>query len=106
IEHGVVDGKLVVREAVGERPRFWVWSTQGLQSGREASRSRQLASPAARPAGKQAETRSAQAAPARPAADRPAPRPAAAPAPRVVLPSGSIQTETVAPTRVVLEREG
>lgn len=105
IEHGVVDGKLVVREAVGERPRFWVWSNQGLQRGREASRPRQAAKPAPRPAPKQPETRTTPAAPARPTAARPAPR-AAAPAPRVVLPSGSIQTETVAPTRVVLEREG
>lgn len=113
LDAAVVDGKLVMRERVDDRARLWMWSQDGIRTGRE---------PAPQPIA--APSRPTPAAPRRTAVPHPAParqppparaaaptrtsassRPAA-PAEIRLPPAGSISREAEQPVTVVLERGG
>lgn len=125
VEAAVIDGVLVMREARDERARFWVWSANGLTTGREAAapppaRERPRAATTTKPKPQAPKPRGTQ--PAKPAVAQksrtPKHRPTAAAATpasrtsssstasRITLPSGSIQTTPVEPVRVVLQKGG
>lgn len=101
LQAAVIDDRMVIRETSGQRPQFWIWGTDGVRRGREPAPQRAAARPAPAPAP------APVAAPRPGPSSSPAPRPQVAqrpqPAPAVVMPSGSIETEVLTPTRVVLE---
>lgn len=111
LQAAVVDDRLLVREQVDERAQFWIWGPDGVRYGREpapqrasarpatptrqaAPASRQAASPARAGSSANAGRASAARTPARPAPATPALR----------MPSGTVQTDVLTPTRVVLEK--
>lgn len=123
VESAVIDGQLVMREAIDDRARFWIWSAGGLATGREEAapppvreRSRPATAktppPKPRPAAPAASSAKPAAAkkPQGTAARKPAATASRAsattPASRVTLPSGSIRTTPVEPVRVVLQKGG
>lgn len=115
VEVGLQGDRMIVREAVEGLARFWIWSPNGVVHGREKPAARTIATvpppaQAPRPAPRQQAPQPRTAAQARPVAQARKPAPAAAPAPArnrtVVMPTGSIRTDPIQPTTVVLVRGG
>lgn len=111
LDAAVVDGKLVMRERVDERARLWVWSQDGIRTGREAA-PKPVAAPSRPAPAAPRRTTASQPAPARqstPARAAAAPRSTARPAAPAEIrlpPAGSISREAEQPVTVVLERGG
>lgn len=109
VEVGIEGDRMIVREAVDGLARFWIWSPTGVVHGRErpAARAIVTAPPPAqapRPVPRQHAPQPRQT----PQSRKPAPSatPASARSRVVVMPTGSVPTDPIQPTRVVLVRSG
>ncbi|MGH8463072.1 MAG: hypothetical protein ACRER5_02930 [Pseudomonas sp.] len=114
VEVGVAGERMIIREDTDGLARFWIWGTGGVERGRERPTARTRSNnygplnPAPRAPAPRAPAPRASARVTSPTTGMPAPRraPARASTRAIIMPTGSVETDVIQPTRVVLVRDG